>query len=111
MTLGIAPSSPASGAGVALARVVPLRAPTGLTAAPADSGKVSLTWQPVPNAVRYLVQWRSTPTGEWSLLSNENRTYYTGRAIEPGRTNYYRVAAEASGFRQGIFAEIALQVP
>jgi hypothetical protein len=98
---------------VAQVRTVPLRAPTGLTAAPADSGKVSLTWQPVPNAVRYLVQWRTVANGEWTLLSNEtaSRTYYTGRRIEPGRTNYYRVAAEASGFRQGIPAEIAIQVP
>jgi hypothetical protein len=99
---------------VAQVRTVPLRAPTGLTAAPADSGKVSLTWQPVPNAVKYLVQWRTNPpAGSWTVLSNEtaSRTYYIGRGIEPGRTNYYRVAAEASGFRQGIPAEIAIQVP
>jgi hypothetical protein len=98
---------------VASARTVPLPAPTGLTAAPADSGKVAITWQPVPNAVRYVVQWRTIANGEWTLLSAESasRTSYTGRGIEPGRTNYYRVTAEASSFRTGISAEIAIQVP
>jgi hypothetical protein len=90
-----------------------MAAPPGFTAAQAPNGQVTLTWQDISGEVAYLIQWRSGPNGSWTnvLTTGADRTQYTGSAVTPGTTNYYRVSGEASGFRRGPVSETLLMVP
>jgi hypothetical protein len=91
----------------------PLAAPAGLTAVPEANGRVTVSWQDITGEVAYLLQWRTDPAGPWKhvVSTGTNSTRYTSSSITPGTTNYYRVAGEASGFRQGLFSEISIVAP
>jgi hypothetical protein len=98
---------------VATVQTQPLAAPAGFTAAPAAGGQVRLTWQEITGEVAYLIQWRTDPAGTWKSVvsTGANRTEYTTTSVTPGVTNYYRLAGEASSFRQGFFSETSIAVP
>jgi len=98
---------------VAAVRTSTLAAPAGLTAARTADGQVTLSWQDVAGEVAYLIQVRTSTAAPWMpvVSTGANRTQYTGRAIQAGTTNYYRVVPEASLFRQGIPATTSLVVP
>jgi hypothetical protein len=90
-----------------------LAAPPGLTAVRTATGQVTLSWQDVAGELAYVVQWRTDPAGPWKHLvsTGANRTEYTTASVTPGTTNYYRVAGEASSFRQGAFSHTSITVP
>jgi hypothetical protein len=98
---------------VATVQTQPLSAPAGFTAAPAAGGQVNLTWQEITGEVAYLIQWRTDPAGPWKnvVSTRADLTQYATSSVTPGVTNYYRVAGEASGFRQGLFSETSIAVP
>jgi hypothetical protein len=99
--------------GVTSAQTQPLAVPAGIAAVRNADGQVTVSWQDITGEAAYLVQWRTDPNGTWKNLvtTGANRTQFTTSSFTTGVTNYYRVAGEASGFRQGNFTQPAAVAP
>jgi hypothetical protein len=99
--------------GTASAQTQPLAVPGGIAAVRNTDGQVTVSWQDITGEVAYLVQWRTDPNGAWRNLvsTGANRTQFITSSFTPGVTNYYRVAGEASSFRQGTFTQPAAVAP
>jgi hypothetical protein len=92
---------------VTSAQTQPLAVPAGIAAERTVDDQVTVSWRDITGETAYLVQWRTDPNGAWKTLvtTGANRTHLTTSSFTPGVTNYYRVAGEASGFRQGAFTQ------
>jgi autotransporter-associated beta strand protein len=62
-----------------------------------DSGRVTLTWSPVPNAASYTVKRATVSGGPYTLMGTTSQDDYTDLAVTNGNTYYYVVSAEIAG--------------
>jgi hypothetical protein len=69
--------------------------PEELAAQARSSTAIRLVWDPVPDAIRYVIQRSDGPSAAWSPIASidEARTAYTDTGLESNTTYYYRVVA------------------
>lgn len=101
--------NPAPGAETAALQGWANKAPANITASKIYGGRVLLEWDPVPGAVRYVVEYSPTSSGPFVLVteltpngSETQREEYSHRLdISPdqSRTLYYRVSVVSAGGR------------
>ncbi len=71
---------------------VPLAAPAGLTATPVSSSQINLSWNSVPGATSYTLEW-STDDQNWNALPGTTATSYSDTGLAAGTTYYFRIQA------------------
>lgn len=86
--------------------VTMLPTPQGLAAQVVSDTEVRLSWQPVDNAIRYVIQ-RTTylTTGVWTNLANSSGT---DTGLTPGTAYFYRVQAVGIGTQSGYSAAVGV---
>ena len=74
-------------------------APTGLHVTSKTETIVSLAWNAVPDAYRYMAQRSTSTSGPWTTVRFEYRLTYRNddRGLDCGTTYYYRVRARGDG--------------
>lgn len=81
-------------------------APTGVQGASASNSSISLAWNAVSGAARYMVERRPAAGGAWVLLSeNQTGTTYVDEGLSSGVAYQYRVRAVSSA--EGVSVESA----
>ncbi|MDO4558746.1 MAG: fibronectin type III domain-containing protein, partial [Planctomycetia bacterium] len=68
-------------------------APTGLTVNVGSDADAYLTWNSVPDAVDYVLQYSPDGTGPWTQIASPTETSYTLSDLAPGTTSFYRIFA------------------
>jgi hypothetical protein len=95
--------NPAPGGGISSPlnfTVLPLSAPTGLTAT-AGNAQVSLTWNASSGATSYNVYSATTNGGPYTEITNVTTLSYTNTGLSNGTTYYYVVTAVNSSGQSG----------
>ena len=59
------------------------------------TGKINITWEAIPGAVKYSI-YRSKDNSSWTKLGSTTGTSFTNTSTEAGHTYYYKVFAVAS---------------
>jgi hypothetical protein len=96
-------TNPAPGGGTSNTQnftVVPLSAPTGLTAT-AGNAQVSLTWNASSGATSYNVYSATTNGGPYTEITNVTTLSYTNTGLTNGTTYYYVVTAVNTSGQSG----------
>jgi fibronectin type 3 domain-containing protein len=70
-----------------------LPAPTGLTASPATSSSITLSWTAVSGAAGYYVYRSGSAEGDYSQAGTSTTTSYADTGLSSGTTYYYKAAA------------------
>jgi fibronectin type 3 domain-containing protein len=74
-----------------------LPAPSGLTATPASSTEIDLSWSPVSGATGYAVQRSPDGSTTWTTVGTPTSTSYNDTGLAAATTYYYRVSATNGG--------------
>ncbi len=70
--------------------------PTGLTAAPDGDVRATLTWNAVPDATSYRLEYKERGDATWALLANPSATTYAVDRLTCGTKYAFRVSAVGS---------------
>ena len=73
-----------------------LYAPSSLTATPANTNQINLTWNPVSYATYYNVYRAASPSEAYVNIASITTTNYTDSSLTQGVTYYYKVQAASS---------------
>ncbi|AFM43212.1 cell wall-binding protein [Desulfosporosinus acidiphilus SJ4] len=73
-----------------------ITAPTNLSATPANTNQIYLTWSPVSNATYYNVYRSTSALGSFTVIGAPTTTNYTDSGLSSGITYYYKVVAVGS---------------
>lgn len=84
---------------VEVATGLQLLAPPNLVAVADGQTAIDLTWDDVDNEESYLIEWSTTGTGGWSVLSTPaaGDTSDTHTGLSAGDTRFYRIKAIGDG--------------
>lgn len=87
--------------------------PAGVEAAPAEGGRIQLSWTPDINATSYRIFRSERRGGEGGVPVKEGiaAESYVDTGLEPGRKYYYRIAAVNPAGASGLSREIAAVAP
>lgn len=67
--------------------------PQNVQASHGDSRKVTITWDPLPNAVNYLIYSAPTPFDDFQQIGEQKETYFISDREDFGINKYYAVKA------------------
>jgi len=75
-----------------------LSAPSNIEVHPGNT-QITLTWDPVPGAYSYYIQFTTTPGGPYSTAGSvsNGKTCFTDTALTNDQTYYYRIKADLYG--------------
>ena len=71
-----------------------INTPKGVTALAQSASSITITWEPIAGAARYIVYRNSSSSGTYTYLSVTTSTSYTDTGLNASTAYYYKVAAE-----------------
>lgn len=75
-----------------------------------DDKKVTLNWNPTPNASSYIIKRSTSPSGPFQTIGTTAQLFFTDNKVENEKTYYYTVTGTNS-FGQGVASNVVKGIP